>query len=238
MNIADKLIQAADGMTQAERACFKILLASAVAEVAESIPSGRLTERDCQREPLRTLLSTTARLQPHRDRVPASGYMYRGRPDWVTNDLLSRLQFESESLRDSAARFHEHLVVSGAPFARETATSRSMTNLIERYCGPIEPTAKANYIYYDQVGMGIEPHLDTEDFSLNVIMMLSHSPTKNPSALVLFPPDLVPRRIDLVPGEMVAIYADSVIHAREYMTEGEHVSIVAFGFTPINSNAQ
>ncbi len=51
--------------------------------------------------------------------------------------------------------------------------------------GEAFPTSKANYLYYDEVGLGIEPHLDNEEFSLNAILMLRHEYEENPSALVL-----------------------------------------------------
>jgi hypothetical protein len=75
--------------------------------------------------------------------------------------------------------------------------------------------------------------VDNEEFSLNVIMMLEHSYTNAPSALVLYPGGCPMQKIYLAPGELIAMYADSVTHARERMAEDEVVRIVAFGFQPV-----
>jgi hypothetical protein len=227
--LAGKLADAAEGMSVAERACLKILLASAAAELLQTPADVGSSGADA----LEALKAAAARIQPHHRALSAHPWVYRGRPEWLSDEILGGLRLESEQLRGGAIRFNDHLVVSGAPLARQIATSEHLALLLNPLVGRVVPTGKANYLYYDEPGMGIEPHLDTDEFSLNVILMLDHtSPDTKRSALVLYPTAEPPVRIYLAPGEIIAIFADSVIHAREYMGQDERVSIAAFGFTP------
>lgn len=229
MNLSDRFAQLADGMDLEERGRLKILLAAAVAEL---LPGGAMPDNPTTLSALQAAVSTIAKMQPHRDRVPSNAVVYRGRPEWMTTPILEGLREESAALRPGAVRFHDHYVVSGARLASEVARSASLTALIRHHVGPVAPTGKANYLYYDEEGLGIEPHLDTEDFSLNVILMLEHIRSETPSALVLYPSALPPERIYLEPGEMIVFFADSIIHARERMKPGETIRIAAFGFAP------
>lgn len=229
MDLSDRFAELAEAMDLEERGRLKILLAAAVAEL---LPEGAMPENPARLSALQAAVSTIAKMQPHRDRVPPNAVVYRGRPEWMTNALLDELRGESAALRPGAVRFHDHYVVSGAAMASEVARSASLGALIRRHVGPVVPTGKANYLYYDEEGLGIEPHLDTEDFSLNVILMLEHVEAAPPSALVLYPSGLAPQRICLEPGEMIVFFADSIIHARERMKSGESIRIAAFGFAP------
>lgn len=230
MALADKLVAAAGHMTPEERACLKILLGAAAAELMQTETEASLGS---EASALAAVVSSVAKLQPHRDRVPHNGVVYRGRPSFVTDSLLESLLDESTRVRPQAVKFHDHLVVSGAPGARELAYSRPLGELVTAHAGSVVPTSKANYLYYDSVGLGIEPHVDNEEFSLNAIMMLEHVHEQDPSALVLYPPGSPAERIHLRPGELIVMFADSVVHARERVKEGERVRIVAFGFAPI-----
>lgn len=230
MQLAHKLVDAAGWMSEEERACLKILLGAAAAELMQTEAATKLGSGDSA---LTAVVASVAQLQPHRGRVPANAVVYRGRPAFVTDALLESLRSESTSVRNRAVKFHDHLVVSGAPGAREFAYSRALGDLVTAHAGAVEPTSKANYLYYDAVGLGIEPHIDNEEFSLNAIMMLEHSYEQDPSALVLYPPGAPAERIYLQPGELIVMFADSVVHAREPVKSGERVRIVAFGFSPI-----
>jgi hypothetical protein len=230
VRLSEKLLDLAATMTAEERACLKILLGAAAAELMRS---GRLGEGTFETTTLSAIVAAVSRLQPHRDRVPANGVVYRGRPDFVSDELLQALRTEANTLRPTAVRFHDHLVVSGARGARDVAFSPALAALLRTHAGPAVPTTKANYLYYDEPGLGIEPHVDNEEFSLNAIMMLRHEHVSAPSALVLFPLDAPPEKMYLEPGEMVVMFADSIVHARERVGVGEKVSIVAFGFAPV-----
>jgi hypothetical protein len=230
MSLTDRLVALAQGMSDAERANYKLLLGMAAGGLAQS---GKPPSSGLEAAAFATTINSIAALQPHRHRVPPDGVVYRGKPPFVTDELLSALKKESASVRPAAIRFDDHYVVSGAPLARNVAFSTQLDELIQAYADHVTPTAKANYLYYDEVGLGIDPHVDNEEFSLNAILMLEHVYESNPSALVLYPPRSAIQRIHLAPGEMIIFYADSITHARERMKIGERISIVAFGFQPI-----
>jgi hypothetical protein len=230
VQLDEKLASLASTMSDEERANYKLLLGMAAGGLAQE---GRPPEGGVEAVAFATAVSSLTMLQPHRQRIPRNGVAYRGRPEFVSDELFSDLERESARLRPTAIRFDDHLVVSGAPLARAVAFSRELNDLITAHTGPVAPTAKANYLYYDQAGFGIDPHIDNETFSLNAILMLEHTYETKPSALVLYPPRSSPEKIHLEPGELIVMYADSITHARERMGENEVVRIVAFGFHPI-----
>jgi hypothetical protein len=124
-------------------------------------------------------------------------------------------------------------VVTDAPGAKKVSLMPELKVIISSAVGNVYPTGKANYIYYDEPGLGIEPHIDNEDFSLNVILMLNHQFKENKSALVLYPLNQPSEKVYLTPGELIVFFADSIVHSRQRMSEQENVSIVAFGFKPV-----
>jgi hypothetical protein len=229
MELKEKLEQLAESLTPAERACLKVLLANAV---ADSIDDELLVQETVRAKAYKTCVASISRLQPHRNLIPDNGIVFRGTPNFLTKEWLVKLQEESGLSRNAAIRFHDHLVVTDAPLAREFAFLPELKQLLSSAIGAVEPTGKANYIYYDQAGFGIEPHIDNEDFSLNVILMLKHEFSSLRSALVLYPFERLPEKIFLEPGELIVFFADSIIHARERMSRDEQVNIAAFGFIP------
>ena len=229
MDLHGKLTALAETMSDKERAELKLLLRMAAGGLAKD---GRPPEQGVEALAFSATLAFIARLQPHRDRVPPSGIVYRGRPAFLADELLQRLKEESAALRSTAVRFDDHLVASGAPFASQIASSPELRGLLEAHTERFVPTMKADYLYYDWPGFGLDPHVDNEEFALNAILMLEHIYEDEPSALVLYPPGSPPERILLAPGEFIVLYADSIAHARERMKQNERVSIVAFGFQP------
>jgi hypothetical protein len=99
----------------------------------------------------------------------------------------------------------------------------------------VEPTGVASYIYYDGQGHGLDPHVDTEVYEINVIVMLEHVHPidAEPSHLLIYEDDVLPNRVLLAPGEVVVLNAGSVVHAREDMASGERVSILTVGFSNV-----
>jgi hypothetical protein len=179
--------------------------------------------------------ATLARLQPYSARIPANGIVYRGRPEIMTDELLSSLQREARELRPTALPYEEHFLGCGAPVANELAVSPGLVELVKAHAGPVEATGVASFLFYDQEGQGIEPHIDTDVFALNVLTMLRHDVREGQqtrSTLVMFPPNAEPEPIDLQPGGMVIFFAGSVAHGRTKIEAGESVAILTFGFRP------
>jgi hypothetical protein len=230
--LAQRLVGLSESLTGPERSNLKLLLGMAAGGL---IAGGDAPTSGLAGQAFDATTTCIAGLQPHRQDMPANGVVYRGRPDFMTDELLAALDTESRQVRSRAVRFDDHYVTTGAPLARQVALSDQLSQLIGERVPHIRPTAKANYLYYDEAGLGIEPHVDNEGFSLNAIMMLAHVHTGEPSALVLYPPRQAAERIMLEPGEMIIFFADSIAHARERVRDGESIRIVAFGFQPIGT---
>ena len=229
-DFVERLVSFGSDLTKAERENYKLLLGLATGGLATA---KTVSERVVHDAAFRTTISTLARLQPYHDRVAQGGTAYVGRPDFLTDDMLSALQQESVQSRHQARRFDDHMLFSNAPLAKSFGASAELRDLIAGSIGGVQFTGRANYIYYDEPGMGIDPHIDDEVFSLNTILVLSHTFGAERSSLVLYPADGAVERYQLQPGELIVFFADSVVHQRERVHEGEALSIAAFGFKPI-----
>ncbi|MBM9504221.1 hypothetical protein [Actinacidiphila acididurans] len=233
--LVDRLSQFSSELTTAERENLKFLLSMA----AGGLLSGHART---VAEPLRKAALTTAQhslpklhgaLRPAFD----TGVVFCGRGPFFSADDLAVLDRESLAYRARAERFQDHYVASGAPVARELALSQSVSDFLAAKVGPVLPTYKANYLYYDEPGLGIDPHVDKDEFSLNVLTMLEHRAEPRQSELILYPPDQEALRIHLDPGESLVFFADSVTHQRTRTVSGEAIRLVSFGYRTIGSAA-
>ncbi|MEV5410107.1 hypothetical protein AB0K60_14885 [Thermopolyspora sp. NPDC052614] len=231
--LVDRLARLSSELTAAERENLKFLLSMA----AGGLLSGHA--RPDSESLHRAALTTAQRALPrlHGELRPAfdTGVVFRGRAPFFSTADLAVLDRESLAYRARAARFHDHYVASGAPVARELALSQSISDFLTARVGPVLPTYKANYLYYDQPGLGIDPHVDKDEFSLNVLTMLEHRPARRHSRLILHPPEQDAVHVQLEPGESLIFFADSVTHERTRTVEGETIRLVSFGYRTIGS---
>ncbi len=230
-NLHQKLRQFNENLTEAEKANFKLLLGLSAGGLMTGFK--RPSEVDAVNA-LDTVTETLATLQPYSNRITRNGIAFRGRPAWMSDTLLTSIQEEAQSIRPMARRFDEHFLGCGASLANQLAVSKELVEFVQEHAGDLKPTGIASFLFYDEEGQGIDPHIDTDIFSLNVILMLSHKHVSNPaSALVVFPPRGEPERINLQPGEIIIMFAGSITHGRERIKQGETVSILTFGFHPL-----
>lgn len=239
--LSEKLRAFNDTLSGAEQANYKLLLGLAAGGLApdlEKLPDAADSDGPTDGglgEAFDTVTETLAQLQPYRDRIKSNGIAYRGRPGFMTDKLLASLQAEAVMVRRGASRFDEHFLGCGGPLADKLATSDTLATFVRTHAGDVRATGVASFLFYDEPGQGIDPHIDTDVFSLNVLLMLRHSQEdpERGSALVVFPPRGQPERLELEPGEIVVMFAGSVAHARERMRNGESVCILTFGFHPL-----
>lgn len=231
VNLAAKLLDFNTELNEAEKANFKLILGLA----AGGLTPGFARPTDpAALEAFDMVSDALAALQPYSKRIGADGIAYRGRPAMMTDELLARLQAEAREVRPNASRFEAHYLGCGAPIANELAVSNELGAFVREHAGDVKPTGIASFLYYDEEGQGIDPHIDTDIFSLNVLLMLEHRyGSGSASNLVVFPPRAAPRRLDLQPGEIVVMFAGSIAHGRERVGPGESVSILTFGFHPL-----
>jgi hypothetical protein len=119
--------------------------------------------------------------------------------------------------------------------ADQLATSDALAELVATVVPKAVATGIASYLFYRDAGQGIIPHIDTDIFSLNVLMMLAHDippGLAEPSALYMHFADGTEQRVQLSAGEVVIFVAGTQAHSRTPIREGERVTILTFGFMP------
>ena len=230
-DLPERLSEFSDNLSPAERANFKLLLGLAAGGLTTKFERPKLPANAVAFD---VVSDSLVKMQPYSARIANNGVAYRGRPEFMTGDFLGALQREALELRPSASRFDEHFLGCGAPLANELALSEQLSGLVREHAGDVNPTGVASFLYYDEIGQGIDPHIDTDIFSLNVLLMLRHRHQDgHRSCLVLLPPRSEPERLDLQEGEIVIFFAGSVAHGRERISLGEDVTVLTFGFHPL-----
>jgi len=169
-------------------------------------------------------------------RFSSGQLLWRGRPTFVTENLLRSLRREGAALSEQAIRANGHLYHPGGHYANNFAVSKELCVLMSSLVADCSPTGIASYVYYFAQGDGIPPHIDTPMFSLNVLLMLEHQHGPDPSHLLIYEGDPIPKRIYLEPGEMVIFDGSALVHAREKLGAKESISILTVGFSPQKLN--
>lgn len=163
------------------------------------------------------------------------GVFFLGRPAWLTDDLFAKLRNESRSQRAGAEKIRAQHFAEMGPVGHALCASPELQSFVDSYAAPAKPSGKANYRYYDMPESQVPPHVDTDEFYLNVIIMLSHTfGSERRSGLLLFPHGPDPVTIVLEPGEVILFNAKEVIHARTPISDNneEWAENMGIGFTP------
>lgn len=226
-SVGQRLADLHGSLSPAEQANLKLIL---------GLSAGHLVpDSDPRAERGRFAVSEALELLCPYDVADPRGAQYRGRPELLTDELLATLIAEAEEVGTTAVPFDEHYLGCGGPVADELASSPELTALVRSVVPGAEPTGIASYLFYKDAGQGIIPHIDTDIFSLNVLMMLAHEKPEDAattSALYMHYPDGSEERFALTPGEVVIFLAGTQAHSRTPIAEGERVTILTFGFMP------
>lgn len=211
----------------AEQANLKLIL---------GLSAGRLVpDKDPGSEHGRRAVSEALEILCPYDVADPRGVQYRGRPSFLTDDLLGSLVTEAACVGQTAVPFDEHYLGCGGAVADQLATSDVLAELVAEVVPKAVATGIASYLFYRDAGQGIIPHIDTDIFSLNVLMMLAHDippGLTEPSALYMHFADGTEQRLQLSPGEVVIFLAGTQAHSRTPIRDGERVTILTFGFMP------
>ncbi|HMI83262.1 MAG TPA: hypothetical protein VK550_04160 [Polyangiaceae bacterium] len=228
----DMLLTFADSLSTEERTALRSLMCVITQQVC---PAGEFPSDPVQLARFRQALMVLGTIQRH-PRMTSNGVIYRGRPAFLTDDFLTALQREAnEEVRPRAIWQRGHMLGVSGTLADKLAMSPEMQTLIEQASGPINATGVASYLFYEVEGAGVSAHVDTEVFSINVSIMLRHEGIHRRSRLFIFNMDGMQREdIELVPGEMIVTFGDSIVHGRSPLAAGELVNIVTFGYQPAN----
>jgi hypothetical protein len=171
-----------------------------------------------------------------RELVP-SGILWRGRPDFMTDVLLCKLQEEAYSRRPSALRRNRAFSSPVGPVASNLATSPDFMRLITTFAPKAQPSGFATYLYYDEPGAGVSAHVDRGEFNLNIVLCIDHVWNESPfSRLLLYLPGATAVRAQLEPGELVLFRAGGTFHGREDVHDGERVTVLTLGLIEVNGS--
>lgn len=214
-------------LTPAEQANLKLILGLSAGRLVPDKDAGSENGRQAVSEALEILC-------PYQVADPR-GIQYRGRPSFLTDELLGSLIEEAARVGVTAVPFDEHYLGCGGPIADELAKSEDLAELVATTVPKAVATGIASYLFYRDPGQGIIPHIDTDIFSLNVLMMLVHDVPPGlvePSALYMHFADGSEQRLQLSPGEVVIFLAGTQAHSRTPIRTDERVTILTFGFMP------
>ncbi len=231
--LAESLSSFGNTLNPEEQSALRKVLAVAIPELIPN--NGSLPSELDAAVKFATVCECLRSLQPFSRRIPENGIVFHGRPSWLTDTLLSKLQIEAEETRPSAIVQHGHFLGKGGLLADQLAFDEGVLQWVIRYAGTSKPTGIASYIHYEQEGDGLYPHVDTDIFAINVLVMLKHVyPSHGPvSETCVYPNGNRVEKYDLKPGETIMMFGGSVVHARLPLQKGEMVRIVTFGFQPM-----
>jgi hypothetical protein len=229
--IEDALLSLSRDLPDVELTTLRGILSN----VAQSLcPDGRFPEDARARQRFRSALKVLGSVQRH-PRMTPNGIVYRGRPDFMTDELLARIQHEARAeVRPRAIWQRGHMLGVGGPLADTIANGPELRALVERTAGPVEATGVASYLFYEEEGAGLQAHVDTCVFSINVNIVLRHeSAGRLASHLFVFSVDGKTREeILLEPGETIITFGDSIVHGRAPLAASEVVNNLTIGFQP------
>lgn len=237
---------------------MKAVLSGQIARFFDADNRLRADDGDGLRQ-FRLLADALRQLTPDAEAIPLNGIAYRGRPAWLNGALLRQLQLEAGQRRSLPLDRIDHFLGCGGARADVLSVSAPVRAFVEAHVGPVAPTGIASYLYYDQPGLGIRPHVDTEVFSINLMLMLRHSCDGDerhaahevhevhdahgahdrhgargaPSATVVFPARGEPEYYRLRVGEAMIMHGSAVVHTRSLVQPGERVHLLTMGFNRI-----
>lgn len=174
--------------------------------------------------------------KPTRPKLRPDGILWRGRPDFLSDQMLAELIAEVEEWRPRAEiqKWGQYISPGGEHVAA-FASSPALLEMMRELVGEVKERSFPSCLYYDEGGAHIKPHVDTDNFCVNVNLMLRHCfKDQRSSTLVIYPYNSEPLHVELEVGEMLILYADCVVHTRTPISEGEIIRNITFGYQPLN----
>jgi hypothetical protein len=226
-----------NSLTQVEKLAYKTLL---VGQVEKFFGPDHEFSIDTGGNDFVVKFNSIARLlrelTAHAEGIPENGIAFKGKLPWMTADLLVSLQRESEQELNASMDRTDHLLSCGGAIADRLAIDNKVIAFVSKFAGgAVRATGIASYMYYKTAGSGIKPHIDTEVFSLNLMLKLKHQPPHNglPSTTIVFPASACPEKHHLPVGEAMLLHGSAVLHARTPVGVGEDITLLTIGFNYI-----
>lgn len=179
------------------------------------------------------LLVLTASNKP----IPQSGVAYFGKVHWLTELLVSSLSKELDQSAEKMLDRGDHMLGCGGILADRLATCEEIKCFVGEHVGAVMPTGVASYLRYANPNSGIRPHIDTEIFSVNLMIKLRHlTKSIGRSVTVIWPTAREPAIYDIEVGEVMILYGSAVVHARTPIKPDEFVDLLTIGFTYVTGS--
>jgi hypothetical protein len=225
--LAEKLVDLSGDLDIYERFNLHLLLSVAVGGLA---PTGTVPIDGDRGAAWAAGVRTLSRLAP-------AGLAYVGRPDFVDDQLLRALRSEAMAQEALAHRTGPQELAPGASVATKLSSDPRLVSHVADLLGQrVQPTGISSYLYYNRDGDHLYPHVDTEIFAVNCIIMLEHSAIMRDmaSSLIVFSPGGQLERVPLEIGEMAVLRASGTVHGREAVKGEERVVILTVGLEAVD----
>jgi hypothetical protein len=226
--LANRLRSFADGLEGLERLNLNIIMSIAAGGLA---PHGQLPSVGARAAAWKAVVSTLEHLH-------SAGLTEAGRIPFIEEEYFADIVREATDQEAIAHRTGPQELAPGGPVAEQLAVDPRLLKIASRAIGgELLATGISSYLYYKREGDHLYPHVDTEIFAVNVILMVEHvAPARGDgSALQIFAADGPPSRVVFAPGEAVVLQAGGTVHGREAVAGGERVTILTIGFQRIGS---
>lgn len=227
--LAGRLRSFADGLDGLERLNLNILMSIAVGGLA---PRGALPTAGPRAHAWSAGVATLEYMHP-------AGLARIGRVAFIGEEYLHDIVREAAERERTAHRTGPHELSPGGPVAERLADdTRLLAVASVAISADLQATGISSYLYYNREGDHLYPHVDTEIFAVNVILMVEHDPPAaggDGSALQVFADSGAPERVVLKPGEAVVLQAGGTVHGRETIAPGERLTILTIGFQRVES---
>lgn len=224
--LAQKIIDFDSTLTPLESFNMNLLMSVSVGGIA---PHGGIPTSGVRGEAWEAGLRVLSHMHP-------GGLRYHGPAPIITEDLLRSLQAEAEEQEEISHRTGVQELSPGGPVAVAFSSAPEVLDFVSKAVGHrVFPTEIGSYLFYNHTGDYLYPHVDTEVFAVNLIVMLKHDlpegvPLPDGSCLLVWEAGKGERRVPLAVGEVAVLLASGTVHGREAIRDGEKVTIVTVGF--------
>jgi hypothetical protein len=184
-------------------------------------PDCRVPTHPALRAAWKTVLKVFARRYPSRV-APL------GRLEWLDDTHLQRLSRETVNGRQTGRPASGRR--PGAAGRALAIDPRLMARVGRALRRAVVPGYVARYVFYSKPGDYFWPHPDNPEYDLNILVCLDRDlppRARRGSAFLAFRPDYSVERYELEPGCALAVEARGLVHGREPMRAGEHVTMLS-----------
>lgn len=238
IDLSERLQRFSQQLSPNERDALKYRLS--LASIKEMEKDFEISQNPDKRQRFFGFLQHLLAIQPFFGRVPMYGIAYRGRPDFMTDQLVEDLRAEALRFRPYARlNFEQFIATIDTPddstVSERLAASEDLYRLVTQHAGSCLRSYITSYIYYEVAGQCSKPHVDNAFTSITAMIGLrnDHEDLTSPlSSSVIYWPDSPPMEYRLKPGELVIFFGVCTLHGRYPISSGETIHSLLVSFRP------